>query len=69
MDIMLGFYHTCALFAPAMHLAQGLIPDEQEAMELQRMSEQLLNAVPEANDPNVTDPNQTIGIWVFVHCG
>lgn len=30
------------------------------------MSEQLLNAVPEANDPNVTDPNQIIGTCVRI---
>ena len=37
-----------------------------EAMELEMMSAPLLNAVPEENDPNVTDPNQTIGTWVYI---
>lgn len=37
-----------------------------EAIELMMMSGPLLNAVPEENDPNVTDPDQTIGTRVFL---
>ena len=40
---------------------KGLVPNPEEERDLAALNSPLLDAVPESEDPNVFDPNQTMG--------